>query len=552
MTPFLPKKGHFMTNEVQHVKSRCGGGKTQNTLKFLYPFLTENPNEKVIISSKTNKLTAQSHKDFTEIHDRVSDKNISFQRIDIDTVPRSSSVWKALDARLDQKAGGVIFVSHAALKTVDPKKLRDVRLIFDEVPSELVRHVRVSYEYKDAGSSWETLIKKEPCQGTVYQKVTLDDSGATVEDVQRRIKNIRSGIDNNSSRSVADLLEFLLTGHEVMYSTSQHRNGKVMNYYLATDWQQFENLVTHSKHMAILSSQVHDTLVGFIIEKVMSTQIVETLVDPDVLLENQHTAPAVIYPLVEADLWSSNLKGSNANERLSFNGQTVTSSQTVGLYSQEIAHRILQGKPTLLVTNKKEDEHECWQGYPCESITSSVHGQNSYTGYDNAVYLSSNRPDQMEINALKLFAQHHNQCPDEIIQTVLTERCHETAYQCIARTSVRNLNTGSEKKHIFVVPDEAHAKYIAKLFKQDMATTDRTYLHQLRKTTASEKRDKQMFNLIVQIRTEYLAGSKLKDLKRKYGVDDKKYQRYVNKFRPALEQAGLLNRKQVKPTEQKA
>lgn len=532
-----------MTNEVQHVKSRCGGGKTQNTLKFLYPFLTENPNEKVIISSKTNTLTAQSYKGFKDIHAQVSDKNISFQRIDIDTVPRSSSVWKALDARLDQKAGGVIFVSHAALKTVDPNKLRDVRLIFDEVPDGIVEHVRVAYEYKDGGSSWEDLITKESCQGTAYQRVTLNGT-ATAENVQRRINNIRSGIDNSVSKEVADLLEFLLAGHEVMYSTSQQSSGKLMNYYVATDWQQLEDLVTHSKRMAILSSQVHDTLVGFTIEKVMNTPIVETLVDPDAPLQDQHAAPAVIYPLVESDLWSSNLKRSNANERLSFNGQAVTSAQTVGMYAQEIAHRILGGKPTLLFINRKEDEHECWQGYPYESVSSSPHGQNSYTGYDNAVYLSSNRLDQMEVSALKLFAQHHNQCPDEIIEKVLRERCHERAYQCIARTSVRNINTGSDTQHIFVVPDEAHAEYIASWFKPGMAKIDRSYLHQRRKAKASEERDKRMLNLIVTIRTEYHAEKGLlKDLLQKYGLNSKQYQRYVKKFRSELEPTGILDRK---------
>ena len=540
-----------MTNEVLHVKSRCGGGKTQRTIEYLYPFLSGNPNEKVIFSSKTNKLTAQSYDGFTAISSQVAGSPISFQRIDSDTVPPSSSVRKALDARLDQKEGGVIFISHQALRTVDPKKLRDVRLIIDEVPDNLVNHVGVSYEYKDSGSSWETLIKTESCSDTAYQKVTLDASASKI-DIQRRIDNIRSGIDNSTSKDVADLLEFLLNGHEVMYTTSQRSKGKVMKIYLGTDWEQLRNLVTHSKKMAILSAQIRETLAGFVVEKVMNTAIVETQVDPKVILEDQHAVNVVIYPLVEAGRWSSRLKKEKANERLTLNGQAVTSTQTVGLYAQEVAQNIMQSKPTLLIINNKEDEHQCWEGYPYKKITSSAHGQNNHTEYHNAVFLSSMRPDNDETNALKLFAKHHNQCPHEIIQTVLRERCHEAAYQCIARTSVRNPNITLETPHIFVVPDEAHAEYVANWFKPGMARINRTYLHQRRKALASERRDQERFNLIVQIRTEYLAGSKLKNLKQKYGIIDKTYQRTINKFRPELEQAGLIKPQQTKTTKQTA
>lgn len=537
-----------MSSEIQHVKSRCGGGKTQRTIEYLYPFITGNPDEKVIFSSKTKKLTDQSFKNFKSRAHQVADSQIALQRIDTDTVSASSSVRRELDAWLDQQEGGVIFTSHAALRKIDPEKLQNVRLIIDEVPDNLVKHVRVSYEYKDNGSSWETLIKTEFCPGTQYQKVTLDPS-ASRKEVRRRIDNIRSGIDNSVTREVAELLEFLLAGHEVMYTTAQQTNGKVMSFYLATDWEQLENLVTHSKQMAILSSQLRDTLVGFVLGKVMGTPIVETQIDSEVTLETHHAARAVIYPLVEGNRWSSSFKRANANERLSYWGKAVASTQPVGLYAQQVAQDILQGRPTLLILNTKDPEHECWEGYPYKRITSAAHGQNDHTDYHHATFLSSNRPDKYETHALKLFARSHGLCPDEIIQTVLRERCHETAYQCIARSSVRNPKTGPETQHTLVVPDEAHAEYIAGWFEPGMATIDRTYMHQQRSTTVSEERNEAVFNLIVKIRTEYLAGeAPLKDLRQKYGLDAKKYQRYVNKFRATLEPAGLMARKGLRTT----
>lgn len=530
-----------MTDEVQHVKSRCGGGKSMRTIEYLYPFIAQNPDETVVFSSKTKKVTAQNHDALIFQAKRVSGPTVPLHRIDSTTVPSSSTVLKELHERLDRDEGGVIFISHAILQRVDAAKMKNVRLIIDEVPDVLVKHIRVNYEFKDHGSSWEQFIKTESCAHTSYQKATLEPS-AGVEEVQRRIENIRSGLDNSTTRDVADLLEFLLMGHEVMYTTSKSNNGKMLNLYLATDWKQLEELVTHSKRMAILSSQVKDTLVGFVLNQVMKKQIVPTTIDPDVDLEEAHAVPATIYPLVEGDLWSNNLKNQISGERLTLNGKTVNSNQSIGIYTQEIAKTILQGEPALLILNNKEDEHDCWENHSVKRITSSSHGQNDHTDYHHAVYLASNRPDQHEVHALKLFAGDHNVSEEQIIQTVLKERCHEAAYQSIARTSVRATGTVSETHHIFVVPDEAHAEYVANWFKPGMAKIDRTYLHQRKKTKASDERGAEMFKLIVQIRTDYLAGKgQIKDLKQKYGVHPRQYQRYVNKFRATLVADGLIN-----------
>jgi hypothetical protein len=535
-----------MTNEVLHVKSRCGGGKTKHTIEHLYPFITQNPDETVIFSSITKKLTTQSYEAFESISRNISGPQPPLQRIDSDTVPASSTVLRELHKRLDRNEGGVIFTSHAILQTVDASRMRDVRLIIDEVPAKLVKHLHVHYEYKDNGSGWEKLIKTEPCPDTQYKKATLDLSCSSREDVQRRIDNVRSGVDNSVTTEVADLLEFLLTGHEVTYTNSRSNNGKVINHYLATDWKRLEDLVINSKRMAILSSQVQDTLIGFVLEKVMNIPITPTSIDPTISLEDVHDVQAVIYPLLEQDRWSGNLKKKPANERLTLHGKLVASTQLIGLYAQEIAQTILQGQPTLFILNNKEDQHECWQNYPCKSITSSSHGQNDHTDYHHAAFLASNRPNQYETDALKLFANDHGLSKDEIIQTVLKERCHEAAYQCIARTSVRNPNTGLDTKHIFIVPDEAHAAYLETWFTPGMAKIDRSYLHRLQSTSASKTKDKKMFNLLVRIRTDYLAKKgKLKELKKQYGIDERTYTRNIEKFRPELEKAGLIKQKRI-------
>lgn len=53
-----------------------------------------------------------------------------------------------------------------------------------------------------------------------------------------------------------------------------------------------------------------------------------------------------------------------------------------------------------------------------------------------------------------------------------------------------------------------------------------------------------MFDRIVQIRVEYYAGKgTLKDLRQQYGLNEKTYKRYVDKFRPQLDANGLLKPK---------
>ncbi|MGM0832445.1 MAG: hypothetical protein ACQEUK_06370 [Pseudomonadota bacterium] len=530
-----------MSNEIFHIKSRCGGGKSLHTVQEMYPYIAKKPNDTIIFASKTNKLTKQNYEVFTAVNN-ASANPVNSCRIDIETTPASTTVREELTKALDHGFQGVIFVSHAILATIDTKKLRNIELIIDEVPSTLVQHLEVHYEFKDQGSTWEQYIMTVPCSHANYQRVIIKPD-ADREDIQRRIDNPRRGFDNSITKEVVMLLEFLLEGHEVMYTRRYSSDGKFLNIYQAIRWQKLEEVIGNSRRVAILSAQLRDTLTGFVLEKVMKKAITEIPILDNLPLPTLHLNRARIYPIIVGSKWSSYLKKKPANEALLYQGKPVKSLQSVCLYAQEIAAGILQGKNSLLFLNAKEDQHELLTNDTIKKISTSSHGQNSYTRFDHAVYLASNRPDRNEENSLKLFAEDHGYSGDEIMKALLTERCYETAYQCVARTSIRNKDVDQDKEHIFIVPDEKYAEYLKGWF-DGSATIDITYLHSLQPSLPSQLKDKKNLDLVRKIRSDYIAKKgKLKNLLVKYDLKEKTYKRYIERFRKELESDGLIKPK---------
>lgn len=530
-----------MPNEVFHIKSRCGGGKSLHTVQEMYPYIAKKPNETIIFASKTNKLTKQNHEVFTKVNNSTA-KPVNSRRIDIDTIPASSNVREELSKALDNGFQGVIFVSHEILATIDTTKLRNIELIIDEVPSTLVKYLEVHYEFRDQGSTWEQDIITVPCAHPNYQRVMIKPD-ANRTDVQRRIDNLRRGFDNSITKEVVMLLEFLLEGHEAMYTRKYLSDGKFLSIYQAIRWQQLEEVIKNSKSVAILSAQLRDTLIGFVLENVMKTTIKEIPIKDNLPLPTLHLNRARIFPVIVGNRWSSYLKKKPANEALLYQGKPVTSSQSVCLYAQEIAAGILQGEESLLFLNEKDEQHELLSNSRIKRLSIFSHGQNNHTEFDHAIYLASSRPRREEENSLKLFAADHGFSGDVIMETIMKDRCYETTYQCVARTSIRNKDVDLDKEHIFIVPDVKYAEYLKSWF-DGRAIIDTTYLHTLQPSMPSRLKEKRNLDLVRQVRSDYIAKKgKLKDLLVKYDLNEKKYKRYVERFRAELEKDGLIKPK---------
>lgn len=534
-----------MVDEVLHLKSRCGGGKSIGTITGLYDFLLGSQDETVVFASKKLDLSAQNHESFIQKQDVAALAEgqqfipIPHIRIDIETVS-GSTVKARLHECLDSGFRGVIFVSHAVLTSVDPKKMRHVRLIVDEVPSNLVKHIDVKYKEKGGGNSWENYIVTNPCNHVNYEIVSINPN-ANLEEISQRARDIRSEKDTNDNKKVGVLLEFLLDGNESVYTTvisSGNKKNEPDRVYQAIDWRGLRNITSNVRRFSILAAQLKDTLVGFVLNNVIAVGIEDAVIPGNVPLETQHKNKARIYPMLSTGRWSTYLKDRIARNALCLNGQPVPSDETVIQYAQTIAKKIIQGRESLLILNKKDGIHPDLDIANVESISSGSHGLNIYRNFDHAIYLSSNRYNTYEEKALRIFAKDYGVFDDSIVEAVITERCHELCYQNIARTSIRNDVVKAGVEHVFVVPDMAHAKYLLQWF-DGGAVIDETYSHTRITARSGSKREKDL-NKIIQVRRDYQANmGRIEDICKVYSLNKRTYYDHAKRFEKELMALGL-------------
>ncbi|WP_144063044.1 hypothetical protein [Litchfieldella anticariensis] len=530
-----------MITEIYHVSSRCGGGKSLHTIQELHRHLSQVPQETVVFASKTNDLTQQNHEGFQVVSNQSKAQFIESIRIDSST--EQGSVIQEFSEHLASGYRGVIFISHESLSRVRPDLLKGVRLIVDEVPQELAHAITVRYEDKDHGSKWEAFLKEAPSPHAGYQKTVLDPS-VSEEEVQRYIDNIREGRDTSTTQVVALLLEFLLEDYEVMYTTTSSSDGRIYRLYQAIHWQKLNQIIKNVDHFAILSAQLKKTLLGFIAEHHCGITIKEATITPNINLETKHKNWARIFPILEKEGWSSTLKKRPANEILSHAGTPVTSTDTVAVYAQQIAADILKGRKSILTLNKNDPLHPCMDTDNIARTTNAVHGQNNLRHFDHAIYLASSRPDPFEVKSLQMFAVDHNLDVDGIVGAVRTERCYESAYQCVARTSIRSPQANSEKEHILIVPDMGYAKYIQSWFEPGYAVIDTQHLHTKQPTAKRDNEKDKRRKIVIQILADQQnKRGKLKDLIAQAGISPSSFKRYKEEFRPELEVLGLIHPK---------
>jgi hypothetical protein len=209
-----------------------------------------------------------------------------------------------------------------------------------------------------------------------------------------------------------------------------------------------------------------------------------------------------------------------ADTALTHNGQAVSSSAPVHQLAQEFADRILGDRDFLLIHNSKEPLLPRLDRQGVTPCTTALQGMNHLQHFHHAAYLASTNPTPFEIKSLRMFAKDNQISGADLVAAVMIERCYETAYQCIARTSIRNPSYYHEEEHIFIVPDIHYAKYLQSWFDPGCAVIDTTESytrHQERPKTASNKAE--TLALVAQVLDEQRRKTgKLKDLLKKYDV----------------------------------
>lgn len=514
---------------ILHVASRCGGGKSHHTISELYKSIQKSVHTGedpilYIIASKTNDLSQQNYSNFCSyIQSEHAEVNASL----IDS-NESKNVTKDIYNYLVDNNSGVLFISHSALSRIDSNLLKGVYLICDEVPTDLVKPIRVQNEDKDSGAVWERFLVKTNSKHQGYRLVTIDPTADT-KNIERLIENVREGRDNTLTREVTDLLEYLLDGHEALYSTQKKYDKKTMDIYRGINWKPLGDIQKTVTKFAVLSAQLEDTLFGFTAKHIAGLSISNVSVIDTLKLETKHRNRARIYPLLKERQWSKYLKNEIASESIVDHNHTIRTGATVIEHFQSIVHQKLAGKEFLLFLNKSDKTIPELESSNVTLLTIATHGINSYSHINHAAYLASSRPDPIEEASLSIFAEDHNLNKEDILKAVITERCYETSYQCIARTSIRLPVPKEEIEHIFFVPDMEYANYLKNWFIQGKATIDTSLACDINPSPSLNAREKKQRGMLIRILRD-LPHMKLKDLLIRENICKRTYLRYRKKF----------------------
>ena len=526
---------------INHILSRCGGGKSRHTISALVKQQSIELTDRIyIFASKTNRLSKQNYKHYA---DEVikSELSLIFKIVDSST---TKNVVQAVEETLRSITSGVVFVSHKALSLLDPKLLSGTTLIFDEIPQELIQPLLVRFEEKDRGQHWERFLCTEESQHKNYLRVSIAPD-ADKNELRRIIKNVNSNHDNSITRDVTRLLNFVLEGYEVLYQTQTQPKAndtpRTFCVYQALEWKTLKDVVDNADAMIILSAQLEETLFGFIAKNLLHLTISTPSITPSIKLETKHKQRARIYPILDANSWSSTLKSSPASEQLIDPNNLIDPRDTVAMHAQRIINKRFGSMNYLLIPNEKDPIIEELQQDNVTKITSAVHGVNDYRHIMHSAFIASNRPNPFEEKTHMMFASDHNLDPTKLRNALITERCHEAAYQSIARTAIRNYTLSSEYEHLIFVPDMEYAEYIANWFDKGCATIDKSLSCTLISAQERKLDDVKKLDMVKRILADKgKPGVTMTDLFAREGISKASFDRYKRKFRSILTQSGLL------------
>jgi hypothetical protein len=527
---------------IIHISSRCGGGKSYHTITELHNHIlkTKKDSKKpgfFLLASKTNKLTKQNYDKF---HEECQQSKSSITYKFIDSTTTASNVMAEISDYMRCNKDGVLFVSHSAVSRIQPILLKDTTLIFDEVPDNLVKGVRLFHEARDQGQTWEKFISYQTQCNSQVLKVTLNQS-TDPNEVIRYINNIQTKKDNVTTENVAEMLQFLLDDHEDMYFMSKKKKEVTTNYYMGIDWKILDELRTYTSSIVILSAELKKTLLGFVAQKIAGLDIQEQSITSTITLHALHNKKAIIYPILKDKTWSTFIKGKLAADVLIDQSLNILQADTVLDHALRKIATQMSGLDYLLILNKKDRSKDVYEKDNIKIISSSSHGSNNYIEYHHAAYLASKRPDPIEIISFNLFASKHNLIQSELIDSVITERCHESAYQCLARTSIRDANYSLEGPHLFFVPDMEYAEYVASWFEQGYATIDTSQSCTVQDTKSKQTKTKKDIGLLTFILTTNRSiKTPINVLLKQVKISTATYNRLRAKHKASMQQLGLM------------
>ncbi|MGQ7288677.1 hypothetical protein ACUN7Z_14130 [Vreelandella venusta] len=535
-----------MIQEILHVSSRCGGGKSRETIKELVRTLEKQQpvTDTYLFASKTLELTKQNYENILKTINAFPHASIPVKRVDSTT--SAGSVMQALTDLLASEFKGIIMVTHSTLANLPAKSLRQVRLVVDEVPQELAGCLMVKHDVKDQGHSWEKFLSYTATPDGKDTIVTLATS-VDANDVQRRINDIRQGRDNTTTSNVADLLECLLVDDEPVFTSKVKADKTVERVYQCVHYHRLKKVMGNVSFVAILSAQLKETLFGFIAEKHLGLTIKENDINENTQLQKKHKNRVFITPFLKEGEWSAALRKKPANEGLFKNGKPVNSTLSVATYAQHFAESIFGSHKFLITLNQKEKMLESLEAKGTPRTSTAVHGMNNYSHLHHAAYLAATNPTPFDVRIFRKFAKARGLCPEELLQAIKVERCHEAAYQCIARISIRNEHHNPDQIHRIIVPDSDYADYLERWFEDGCIKILDSYSFVTKaKHEQAIAKEQRLHKLVRILRGYHKKQGNLAQLRAAEGLKPGAYYKQLAEFDEELKRLRLLPLKQKK------
>ena len=542
-----------MSKVIKTVSGICGCGKTQATLKELVNNQS-NDEKLVIFASLTCQLSKQSLEDYKAF---AFSLGLNAEQIDSTTNNSNTSVSDTLRQLVIDGFKGVLFVTHATLlnETLRPiLQLADI--IIDEIPASSVTPLFL-HQSDNNVDQMRKYCEFNVCKhNPTYSVVSIKDSDITdhngmvisaEEAANIQIEDYDNG-DRTHSKEFINVLRFLVRGLSVLYYQSKNHK----HVFQALDFSLLDNLVGNAKSVTILAANINESLVGTVAASLMNINIESHIAIAGLELKQKHNHKIKIIPFLTKGNWSESMKNDYATKKpVMARGKLkdyVLTEPTVlevfqGFVLQHLSSDFLYfpniGDAPLANAEQLESKNII-------KLTTACHGINNYRDFKKVAFTAALNPTPDHLKLLDLVNTTSGLMPQTLSNALITDRYLEAAYQCVARSGIRN-HVVSNDVYTVVVPDMRAAQYIAEHFEDGCVEIDSKSGFEVLRTSseAAQTKMQSSVELRLAIVKNILMDKKNKvaampELFAKHGITKPTFDRYKREFKSELQSLGLI------------
>jgi hypothetical protein len=344
---------------------------------------------------------------------------------------------------------GLIIVTHEGLRLSEPSHLRGYTLVIDEVPDVFELQHLLKLQENEA----ERIFAETEIDGA-----QLSIKPGRLNYINDRIQTYKASEKNRSVISTLSKAEFnvfkALLNKGIAHFDKQVCKGKtVFNFYTVEEKNIFRH-IEKSKETHILAANIHGGLFD-LFATTYGYRFTHSRFTPK---EFEYSCDIAIYPMLSGS-WSKNkvlmdIDGNRHEEHLGKHGHQII---------DRVFANAINNTPQesfIVIHNKwgKFDDSYIPKGINVTFPDFDCRGLNSLQAKTAAILLFSGIPSPNDMKSLRLVAQRHAICINELTKAWIVKNKLEASLQAATRTAVRNRQ--NSKKIYLYVQDQDVAEYL--------------------------------------------------------------------------------------------